>query len=281
MREDCESAAKGVSVVFHLAAGVEKTFPGCFMNSVVTTRNLLDAVARDGRLKRFLNVSSFAVYAPAKLKRGEILDERCGVERRPHLRGDAYCYGKAKQDELLLDYGKKHQIPYVIVRPGAVYGPGKYSISGRIGIDTFGIFLHMGGANEIPLTHIDNCAEAMLLAGMKQGLEGQVFNIVDDDLPKSRDFLKAYKRKVRSFRSISIDRRLSYLLCLLWEKYSDWSEGQLPPVFNRRRWCAEWKGHRYSNAKLKRLTGWLPRISTQEGLATYFESAKESLQCMK
>src|SRR5712671_7216397 len=42
--DDCKSAAKDVNVIFHLAAGFEKTFPGSFMNSVVTTRNLLDAV---------------------------------------------------------------------------------------------------------------------------------------------------------------------------------------------------------------------------------------------
>ena len=44
-REDCATAAKGVAVVFHLAAGRgEKSFPDAYMNSVVATRNLLDAV---------------------------------------------------------------------------------------------------------------------------------------------------------------------------------------------------------------------------------------------
>jgi nucleoside-diphosphate-sugar epimerase len=35
-REDCIKAAEGVSVIYHLAAGIEKSFPGSFMNSVVT-----------------------------------------------------------------------------------------------------------------------------------------------------------------------------------------------------------------------------------------------------
>src|SRR5262245_25099041 len=38
--EHCGRAIQGVAVVLHVAAGIEKTFPGCFMNSVVTTRNL-------------------------------------------------------------------------------------------------------------------------------------------------------------------------------------------------------------------------------------------------
>src|SRR5262245_14802382 len=43
-RSDCSTATKGVAVIFHLAAGTsEKSFPDAFMNSVVTTRNLLEA----------------------------------------------------------------------------------------------------------------------------------------------------------------------------------------------------------------------------------------------
>src|SRR3990172_1150640 len=36
-RGDCQKAAASVSVIFHRAAGMEKTFPGSFMNSVITT----------------------------------------------------------------------------------------------------------------------------------------------------------------------------------------------------------------------------------------------------
>ena len=42
--EDCAAATKDVAVIFHLATGREgKSFPDAFMNSVVTTRNLLEA----------------------------------------------------------------------------------------------------------------------------------------------------------------------------------------------------------------------------------------------
>ena len=48
---------------------------------------------------------------------------------------------------------------------------------------------------------------------------------------------------------------MSYVLCWLWEKYSHWSEGQLPPAFNRGGWHAYWKKTRYSNEKLKSAVG--------------------------
>jgi 2-alkyl-3-oxoalkanoate reductase len=273
--EDCVTATREAVVTFHLAAGgSDKSFPDAFMNSVVTTRNLLEASLRHQVLKRFVNVSSFAVYSNTRKRRWRMLDESSPVEARPELRGDAYCYAKVKQDEIVAEYGKEFGIPYVIVRPGYVYGPDKPTIPSRIGIDTFGIFLHMGGSNRIPLTYVDNCAEAIVLAGLRPGIEGDIFNVVDDDLPSSREFLQQYHQNVRPFRSISVPHVVSFALSWMWERYSNWSQGQLPPVFNRRRWHAYWKKTRYSNKKLKTKVGWTPKISMADGLRLYFEGCR-------
>jgi 2-alkyl-3-oxoalkanoate reductase len=275
-REDCLAAAKDAVVIYHLAAGRgEKSFPDAFMNSVVTTRNLLDAVLEHNCLRRFVNISSFATYTNRDKPNGGVLDEMCPVEEHPELRGDPYCFAKVKQDELVKDYGKQHGIPYVILKPGYVYGPGNPGITGRVGIDTFGVFLHLGGGNPVPLSYVDNCAEAIVLAGLKPSVNGEVFNVVDDCLPSSRKFLRQYKRNVGHFRSIYVPRFASYLFCWLWERYSEWSKGQLPPSFNRRRWHAEWKGSRYSNSKLKARLGWMPKVSPAEGLASHFAGCRE------
>jgi len=274
-RDDCDGATKDVAVIFHLAAGRDgKSFPDAFMNSVVTTRNLLEASLQHQCLRRFVSISSFAVYTNKQKPRRGLLDETCPVETRPDLRGDAYCFAKVKQDEIVTEYGKKFGIPYVIVRPGYVYGPGHEGIPSRVGIGTFGIFLHLGGSNTIALTHVDNCAEAIALAGLKKGVNGEVFNVVDDDLPSSRKFLRLYKRSVKRFKSIYVPHFLSYMLCFLWERYSNWSEGQLPPAFNRSKWYTYWKKTHYSNAKLKTRVGWTLKVPTEEGLKRYFEACR-------
>jgi len=275
-REDCAKAAKDVAVILHLAAGIEKTFPGSFMNSVVTTRNLLDAAVRFGSLKRFVNVSSFAIYSNWNITGGGLLDETCELESRPVERAEAYTFAKLKQDQLVLEFAQKYGVPYVILRPGAVYGPGARQITARVGIDTFGIFFHLGGSNQIPLTYVDNCAEAIVLAGIKPGVDGEVFNVVDDDLPTSRQFLRMYKRQGKRFKSIYIPYWLFYCLCWAWEKYSKWSEGQLPPVFNRRRCAAYWKGNRYTNKKLKDRLEWKPMIGFSEASRRYFEYVRKT-----
>ena len=61
-------------------------------------------------------------------------------------------------------------LPYVILRPGYVFGPGKTELNGRVGINTFGFFIQVDGSHLLPLTFVDNCAEAIVLAGLKPGL---------------------------------------------------------------------------------------------------------------
>ena len=275
-RRDCQAACKNAKLIIHLAAGAgEKSFPDAFMNSVVTTRNLLDAILESGRLRRFVLVSSFSVYTNRGKPHGRVLDESCPLEEHGDLRGEAYCFAKYRQEQLLAEYSRNFGIPYVVVRPGSVYGPKRQAIVGRVGIDTFGLFLHLGGSNTIPFTYVDNCADAIVLAGLVRGVEGEIFNVVDDDLPSSRQFLRWYKKNVRSFRSVYVPHVVSYALCYLWEKYSQWSEGQVPPAFNRRRWHAYWKKTSYSNEKLKTRLGWVPRVSATEGLQRFFESCRQ------
>jgi nucleoside-diphosphate-sugar epimerase len=278
-RQDCAAAVSGAAVIYQLAAGTgEKSFPDAFMNTVVPTRNLLDASLEQRRLRRFVLVSSFAVYTNRDKPNGTMLDESCPVETRPELRQEAYCFAKVKQEQIVAEYSKSSGIPSVVVRPGTVYGPGHPAITGRVGIGTFGIFLHAGGSNSIPFTYVDNCADAIALAGLVPGVDGEAFNVLDDELPSSRQFLRMYKKNVRRFKSVYLPHLASYGFCYLWEKYVEWSEGQLPPAFNRRRWHAEWKKTRYTNQKLKTRLGWTPRVSTAEGFRRFFESCRENVQ---
>jgi nucleoside-diphosphate-sugar epimerase len=245
------------------------------MASALGTRNLLDAFLNVGKPGRFVNVSSFAVYSNLRLKRGGLLDETCPLENAPQERFDAYGFGKLKQEEIVREYGGRYKLPYVILRPGYVFGPGKRELNGRVGINTFGFFVQVNGSNVLPLTFVDNCAEAIVLAGLKAGVEGEVFNVVDDELLSARHFLEAYNQRVGG-RSVRIPYSIGHLLCLLWENYCKWSKNQLPPAFNRRRCSAEWKGMRYSNQKLKHRVGWKPRVPLNQAMDAFlgqFESA--------
>jgi nucleoside-diphosphate-sugar epimerase len=276
-RDDCRNATQDVSVIIHLAAGIEKSFAGAFMNSALATSNLTDAFLEVGKPKRFVNVSSFAVYSNLTLKRNSLLDETCPLETAPQQRFDAYGFGKLKQEEVVREYAKKYRLPCVTLRPGYVFGAGKKELNGRVGIKVFGPLIQVNGSNLLPLTYVDNCAEAIVLAAITSGIDGEVFNVVDDDLLTAREFLKTYKVATR-FRSVSIPYWIAYSACYAWEKYSNWSKGQLPPAFNRRRCAANWKSQRYSNEKLKTQLGWKPRVPMKQAMDTFVAQFRRDCQ---
>ena len=118
-RDDCVRATEGVCVIYHLAAGQDKSFAGAFMNSALATRNLIEAFLSHGRPGRFVNVSSFAVYSNLTLKRGALLDESAPIEDAPQERHDAYGFGKLKQEELV----REARRTLVARRFLGVYGP--------------------------------------------------------------------------------------------------------------------------------------------------------------
>src|SRR6185312_7166645 len=123
-----------------------------------------------GCVRRFVNVSSFAVYTNKDKPSGRLLDESCPIETKPQQRGGAYTFAKAKQEDMVRECSQRLGLPHVMIRPGYVYGPGNPPITARCGIGTFGIFLHLGGFNRIPFTYVDNCADAIALAGVKPGV---------------------------------------------------------------------------------------------------------------
>jgi nucleoside-diphosphate-sugar epimerase len=273
-RRDCKKAVKNAALIYHLAAGFGKSLELVNRDSVIGTLNLLKAVSRGQPVKRILNVGSFTVYNTRKLPKGAVLDESCEVYTRPELKGEAYCIGKVNQENLIREYNRDHGIPYAIVRPGYVYGPGKTEISGRVGLMRGNTFLHMGGSNTVPFSYVENCADAVILAGLAAEAEGQVFNIVDDDAPASSTFLDMYVRDVQPLKIINVPKPVSYLLCASWGLASGVTGGKLPPTFNLYRWSDDWKGHRYSNEKIKRDLGWEQRVPFEEGLKRCFEYIK-------
>ena len=76
---------KDVSPILHLAASTSaKSFPDAFLNSVVTTRNLLDPSLYHARVTQFVLVTPFSVYANGQNPRWRPLDScsRCRDLRR-------------------------------------------------------------------------------------------------------------------------------------------------------------------------------------------------------
>jgi nucleoside-diphosphate-sugar epimerase len=277
-KADCSRAVTDVSTVFHLAAGLKGSAAELFADSVVVSRNLLEALeARDGigiRETRVVLISSFGVYGVVPLGRGALVDEKTPLEEHPELR-DPYSHTKLHQEQLFWDYQQKAGFELVVLRPGVIYGPGGGAFSNRVGLKIGPVFFHLGGSNLLPLAYVVNCAEAIVVAGMHPDAAGQAYNVHDDQLRTAAQYLRAYKKQVKPMRSLRVPYFMTMLLARLLERYHRKSQGQLPAIITRYKAAAAWGGNTFSNAKLHAL-GWKPIVPPPEASARTFEYLRDA-----
>lgn len=255
---DCETLLADCEIVYHVAAGLSGCPSSLILNSVVPTRSLFHAAADQG-CRRAVLVSSLGVYGPQHLRRGAVLDEDCPIDDAPHLR-DAYTYSKILQEEVARDVAAERELPLTVLRPGVIYGDERGVLTHRIGLHFGDWLLRMGGRQRIPLTYVDNCAAAVVQAGLVEGVDGQTINIVDDELPTGREIIRRYRRSGRKLRVIGVPQFAIGWLARMNETYSNWTESQIPEVLTRHRVQAMWKSLRYSNERARRLLNWTPAV---------------------
>ncbi len=261
-------ALAGVRLLYHAAAAKKGAPAAMVAGTVVPTEHLLRAAARAG-VERAVLVSSFSVLGGAALRRGAVVDETAPLEPRPEAR-DPYAFAKHRQETLARRVAAELGLALAVVRPGFVFGPGQELLGSRIGLRFPGVFLHLGGRCPVPLTYVENCAEAVALAGVAPGAAGEVVHVVDDDLPDSRALLARYRREVEPLRVVPVPLPVLRLLARANAWYSTRTDGHLPPVLTPYKVASLWRPQRYSNARARALLWWAPRVPMAEGLDRTF-----------
>ncbi|MEN1972036.1 NAD-dependent epimerase/dehydratase family protein [Luteimonas sp. MJ204] len=267
-RHDLDAVTAGVDCVVHAAAGMRGSAADMFANTVVGTRNLLDASVASG-VRRLVLVSSFSVYRTEGLATGAVHDESVPIEDVGISKG-AYAHAKTRQEQLVDSYRQAGGLETVTLRPGVIYGPGAAGPSSRVGILAMGLFFSLGRRAELPLTYVENCADAIALAALRAP-DGAAYSVVDDDLPDCADYLRGYRARMRGIRMLPVP----YWALLLGSRglvaYNRRSKGQLPAVFTPYIVRSMYRRFRHSNAALKAL-GWTPKVATAEGMRRTFDA---------
>lgn len=269
-RHELDALVEGVDCIVHAAAGMRGAAADLFANTVVGTRNLLDAAVA-AKVRRVVLVSSFAVYRTATLASGGRHDESVPIEDVGIAKG-AYAHAKTRQEHLVAQYRQAHGLETVTLRPGVIYGPGGEGPSSRVGIQAMGLFFSLGGRAELPLTYVGNCADAIAVAALRAP-DGAAYSVVDDALPSCADYLRAYRRSRGGLRVLPVPYWALLLGSRVLVAYHRHSKGQLPAVFTPYVVRSLYRPFRHSNAALKAL-GWQPRVDTREGMRKTFEAVR-------
>jgi nucleoside-diphosphate-sugar epimerase len=257
-----------VSVIFHVAASTRGSVASQVANTVVGSDNLYHA-AVEGNVPRLVLVSSLGVMDASHVPRRGIIDESVPMDSHPEWR-DPYSFAKQRQEALAWKHHRDSRLGLVVLRPGPIVGPGQLILGSRIGLWLPGMFMHLGGGTTVPLTYVQNCADAVVQAGFVPNIDGEAFCVVDDSLPTSRALLRRYRREVARIPFVTVPYFLLHRLAQLNEWYYKRTGGHLPAVFTPYKVESMWKGHRYSNQKAKRLLHWMPRVPMAQALDVTF-----------
>lgn len=271
-------ALEGVDTVIHLAAAKAGDFYTQFAGTVVATENLLAAMTEAG-VRQLVAVSTFSVYDYLNIKPGTVLDEDAPIDLEPSRR-DEYAQTKLIQERLYRQFGADDEAnKIVILRPGMIYG-GEELWHDLLGTSLGPVYLRIGSKATLPMIYVENCAEAMVMAAERlaqdtESVDGEVINLVDDDLPTQQEYVDAVSKVIEPPRSVGIPWAVMKLGADVLEKANQALVGgraKFPGFVVPHRLHGRFKPLQFTNAKAKKLLGWQPRYPMSEAFRRSVES---------
>lgn len=235
-------------IVIHLAAiavatTANKDSRGAIEHTVLGTANLLEAVKEAGSVKRVVYCSSSMVY-------GDFQQTPC-PEDHPLNPKEVYGGTKLTGEILTRVYGQRFGFEHAVVRPSAVYGP--TDVNGRI-VQLFieramqgqELVLHGGGTDRLDFSYVKDVAEGFVLAALHPDAAGETFNITRGEGRSLLELAEILRRHFPDLKTVVGEADLKRP-----------TRGAL------------------DISKARRLLGYDPKYSLEEGVAEYVHFVRE------
>lgn len=251
--------------VIHLAATKSGDFNSQMSGTVDVTKNLLNAM-KQAKVNRLVAISSFSVFDYLRIPLGQTITEDSLLESDPTQR-DAYAQTKLIQEQLLKEFQQNHNSQVTILRPGVIYGRDNLW-NARLGIQVNDkLWILIGSQAQIPVTYVENCAEAIVKAVECEKAFGQILNIVDDDLPTQKTYIEQLKKYLTPFPiTLFISWEFMSLLANIASPLHQFGKLKLPSILLSARLQARFKPLCYSNIRAKHILNWQPKYSLETAL---------------
>lgn len=165
------SAAQGVQYVFHLAAAYRaaKYSDAMYGKVHVASTQLLARAARNNPdFRRFVHVSTVGVH-------GHIAHPPAD-ENYPFNPGDIYQATKAEAELWLRRFAVENKLPFTVIRPAAIYGPGDTRLLKFFRLAARRFLILPGTRRGLyHLVHVDDLTNVLLLAATHPAALNEVF----------------------------------------------------------------------------------------------------------
>ena len=184
------AAADGVDYVFHLAAAYREAKLADDVYEkvhVASTRLLAEAVVDNPAFKRFMHVSTVGVLGH--------IENPLADETAPYNPGDVYQRTKADAERWLLDFAQRTGLPFTIVRPAAIYGPGDRRLLKIFRFAKLPLAPLIGSTRGLyHLIHVEDLAAFMVLAAGEPRALGEIFICGNPEPTSIRDIVATVAR---------------------------------------------------------------------------------------
>jgi nucleoside-diphosphate-sugar epimerase len=252
--------AAGSELVIHTAAVVSlrtERPEEVWRANALGTLHALEAAERAGA-RRFVHFSSVTVFG---------FDFPDGVdERRPvQPTGLPYPDTKIASEQVVLQAQLEGRVDTTIVRPGDVYGPRSraWAVLPTQLIRDRRFVLPGGGRGIFSPVYVDNLVDGVVLAAAAPGAVGQVFTLSDGVGIPNRDFFAPYAELTgRRLRTMPTPLALAMAGVVHRAARRRPGDNDINPLALR----YLLRTGTYSNAKARRVLGWEPAVSVEEGL---------------
>lgn len=260
---------KNIDVIFHLAARVADWGRWREFRDVTVfgTHKLITAAAR-ASVKRFVLISSLAV-----LPFGNYRDADELVEPKKPMHN----YGLAKllAEQIVALVAARTKMEYVIVRPGFFpFGPRDRTSFVPL-IETMRksrVPLIDGGRGVINTAYVENLAYGISLCGEKDAAKNQLFVIADEGARSWRDILGKISEECGGKScGPSFHKPFAAAFASLIEYFWRFIKPQSAPPITRYRALATGLSWHFKIDKAKKLLGYEPKFSFEEGLERTLE----------
>ena len=248
------------SYVFHVAGATKGvTYEDFQRANVMPTKNLLDALREaHPEVRRFVHVSSLTSYGPST-------KERPLVETDPRRPIEFYGQSKLEAEQVVEATGDA--LPWTIVRPSGVYGPGDVDYFELFKSIERGFNFYFGNRDRLfSAVYVDDLVRVTIDASLSDNTKGRGYFVCDGE-PKTwgafqEEIIRASGRKVRT---LDLPETLVYMAAIGGEIAT--RIDKKPRLFNRQkaRMGAQ-EAWTCRHDALRADTGYRPEVMTREGI---------------